>query len=156
MEGELSAYGIDVEVKKKTVEDVEMMDTLDPQIIIDQSPAEGTVLTKGEKVIIYIPDIYDRYPNFVEEKWTVEEVEDFCNTYGVKLEKKYQQTTSYEPGAIIRQSRVADSKISKGATLTITIAEAPPSNNDVNNEDDTKVEDENNTGTDEGTNGAGA
>ena len=156
VEGELSAYGIDVEVKKKTVEDVEMMDTLDPQIIIDQSPAEGTVLTKGEKVIIYIPDIYDRYPNFVEEKWTVEEVEDFCNTYGVKFEKKYQQTTSYEPGAIIRQSRVADSKISKGATLTITIAEAPPSNNDDNNEDDTKVEDENNTGTDEGTNGAGA
>ena len=157
VEGELSAYGIDVEVKKKTVEDVEMMDTLDPQIIIDQSPAEGTVLTKGEKVIIYIPDIYDRYPNFVEEKWTVEEVEDFCNTYGVKLEKKYQQTTSYEPGSIIRQSRVADSKISKGATLTITIAEAPPSNNDNNNDDDTKVEDENNnTGTDEGTNGAGA
>ena len=152
VEGELSAYGIDVEVKKKTVEDVEMMDTLDPQVIIDQSPEEGTVLTKGEKVIIYIPDIYDRYPDFVEEKWTVEEVEDFCNTYEIKLEKKYQQTTSFEPGTIIRQSRMADSKISKGATLTITIAEAPPSNNN----DDTENEENNNTGTDEGTNGAGA
>ena len=152
VEGELSAYGIDVEVKKKTVEDVEMMDTLDPQVIIDQSPEEGTVLTKGEKVIIYIPDIYDRYPDFVEEKWTVEEVEDFCNTYEIKLEKKYQQTTSFEPGTIIRQSRMADSKISKGATLTITIAEAPPSNKN----DDTENEENNNTGTDEGTNGAGA
>ena len=154
VEGELSAYGIDVEVKKKTVEDVEMMDTLDPQVIIDQSPEEGTVLTKGEKVIIYIPDIYDRYPDFVEEKWTVEEVEDFCNTYEIKLEKKYQQTASFEPGTIIRQSRMADSKISKGATLTITIAEAPPSNK--NDDTETENEENNNTGTDEGTNGAGA
>ena len=102
-------------------------------------------------VIIYIPDIYDRYPDFVEEKWTVEEVEDFCNTYEIKLEKKYQQTASFEPGTIIRQSRKVDTKITAGATLTITIAEAveiePPVVDDNTGENtETKPEENNGAG----------
>lgn len=135
VEGELAAYGIDVEIKKQ---EVDLAEELDSQIIIDQSPEVGTVLTKGDKVILYVPDIYDKYPDFVLENWTVEEVEDFAVTYGLILEKKYQQTTSYEPGKIIRQNRLADTKIVSGATLTITIAEAPPTNNTEDNSEDTE------------------
>lgn len=139
VEGELAAYGIEVEIKKQEVEDVETMDELDPQVIVAQEPEEGTKLSKGSKVILYIPDIFDRYPDFVEEKWTVEEVEDFAETYGLILTKKYQQTNNYEPGTIIRQNRLADTEIVAGATLTITIAEAiveePPVDEESSTED---------------------
>lgn len=154
VEGELAAYDIEVEVKKKELEDVEMMDELDPQVIIAQEPEEGTVLSKGSKVILYIPDIYDRYPDFVKDKWTVEAVEDFAETYGLVLEKTYQQTDNYEPGTIIRQNRMADSEIVAGATLKITIAEAvkkdPPveenNNTDSENNDNTSDDTSENTG----------
>ena len=156
VEGELAAYGIEVEVKKQDVEDLDEMDNLDPQVIIGQEPEEGTVLSKGSKVILYFPYIYDRYPDFVEEKWTVEEVEDFAETYGLILTKKYQKTDSYEPGTIIRQNRLADSEIVQGATLTITIAEAnvvePPVDDGSGTEDNTNDNNnENNDNTSEGT-----
>ncbi len=148
VQGELEAYDIEVEVKKQTVEDIDMMDELDQQVIIAQEPAEGTVLSKGDRVILYIPDIYDKYPDFVEEKWTVEEVEEFCSNYGIVLQKKYQKTSSYEPGTIIRQSRKVDTKITKGASLTITIAEAivedPPVVDDNSSENTEDTPEENN------------
>jgi len=151
VEAELKAtYGIEIEIKKKEVEDAE---GLDPQSIIDQEPKEGSILAKGEKLIIYIPDIYDKYPDFVNEEWTVEEVEEFALTYGLKLNKKYEQTSSYEAGKIIRQSRKADEKIVAGVSFTITIAEAIPNNdkqeetenNGSSSENDTENEGDNNT-----------
>ena len=139
-----------------------MMDELDPQVIIAQEPEEGTKLSKGSKVILYIPNIYDRYPDFVEEKWTVEEVEDFAETYGLILTKKYQQTNNYEPGTIIRQNRMADTEIVPGATLTITIAEPikedPPVDDGNGTEDnnDNSGENTDNGGTDSTTDNTGA
>ena len=119
----LEVYGLVVKVEKQDVEDMENTDELDAQTVIGQTPEEGTILKKGDKVTLYIPDIYDKYPDFVAEEWTVEDIEAFCEEYGLKLEKRYQVTTSYKPGKIIRQSRAAKSKIVSGATLVITIAE---------------------------------
>ena len=53
----------------------------------------------------------------------VEQVEDFAETYGLILKKKYQPTDSSAPGTIIRQNRVAGSKIVPDVELIITIAE---------------------------------
>ena len=155
VEGELAAYGIEVEVKKQDIEDLETMDNLDPQVIIGQEPEEGTVLSRGSKVVLYIPNIFDRYPDFVEEKWTVEEVEDFAETYGLILTKKYQKTDSYEPGTIIRQSRKKNQEIVSGAELVITIAEAnvvdPPVDDEGGTDDSNDNNEENNDNTSEGT-----
>ena len=162
VEGELAAYGIETEIKKQDVEDIEMMDELDPQVIIAQEPEEGTKLSKGSKVILYIPNIYDRYPNFVEEKWTVEEVEDFAETYGLILTKKYQQTNNYEPGTIIRQNRKENQEIVRGAELIITIAEPiqedPPVDDGNGTEDnnDNSGENTDNGGTNGTTDNTGA
>ena len=82
-------------------------------------------MKKGDKVTLYIPDVYDKYPDFVKEEWTIDDIDAFCQQYGITLEKKYQATSSYKPGQIIRQSRSAGSKIVSGATLIITIAEEP-------------------------------
>ena len=122
VEAELkTAYDIIVEVKKKSIDDIT---GVDPQVIIAQDPEVGTVIGKGDKVILYIPDVYDAYPDFVNENWTVAEVEDFASTYELVLEIKYQETSNYEPGTIIRQSREAGSKIVSTAKLIITVAKA--------------------------------
>ncbi len=124
----LRKYEITVDIVKKSIEGVESIDgiedmeALDDKTIIGQEPEEGTVLKKGEKVTLYVPDIFDKYPDFVNEQWTVSDVETFCSTYGISLQKKYQETSNYAPGSIIRQSREANTKIVSGATLVITIA----------------------------------
>ena len=74
--------------------------------------------------------MYEKYPNFVEEKWSVDDVKTFCEQYGLKLTvKEVDNTGDYEKGAIIYQSRAADSKIVNGTTLTINIAKAKPVTN---------------------------
>ena len=112
-------HGLEVEVKKKEVKDAE---GLDAQVIIDQNPAVGTELQKGDKVILYIPDIVEKYPDFVKDKWTVSDVEDFASTYKITLKKEYVTDTTEKEGTIIYQSRPAGSPVVAQATLTIRIA----------------------------------
>ena len=69
-------YNLNVTVEKIDVEDKE---DLDKQAIIKQEPIAGTKMAKGGKVILYIPNIVDTYPNFVEEAWTLEEIQNFCD-----------------------------------------------------------------------------
>ena len=122
VQGRLEVYGIKVEIKKKEVEDAT---NLKEGVIISHEPSEGTVLTKGETLILYVPDIYEKYPDFVAEGWTVDEVEAFADTYGLVWKSpKEQPTSSSEPGTILRQNRKAGTKIVAGADLQITIAVA--------------------------------
>ncbi len=114
-------YGLKVDIQKKSMENKE---GLDAQAILDQSPKAGTKLVKGDKVILYIPDIYEVYPDFVAEKYTVSDVEDFCSTYNITLNKK-QVDSEEEEGKILYQSRPAGSKIVSGASITIHIAKQP-------------------------------
>ena len=146
VQGRLEVYGIKVEIKKIEVEDAT---DVKEGIVISQEPAEGTVLTKGETLILYVPDIYEKYPDFVTEGWTVEEVEAFAETYGLIFKTpKEQPTSSSEPGTILRQNRKAGTKIVAGAELQLTIAVA------IENNDNTgKSEGDNSS--DEGTNDTG-
>ena len=59
------------------------------------------------------------------EGWSKEDAQTFCDKYGIKLTVKEQETTQYEEGKVIGQSRAAGSPIAKGSTLTITIAKKP-------------------------------
>ena len=122
-------HGLDVEIKKKEVKDAE---GLDAQVIIEQSPAVGTELQKGDKVILYIPDIFEEYPDFVKEKWTVSDVEDFASTYKITLKKEYVTDTTEKEGTIIYQSRPAGSKVVAQATLTIRIAKPEKTTDNTN------------------------
>ena len=66
-----------------------------------------------------------QYPNFVEDEYSVAEVEEFAEDYGINLTINYEETTEYEPGTIIRQSRAAGTTVVEGARLTITVAAEP-------------------------------
>lgn len=122
-------------------------DDLDPQAILDQEPKAGTKVQPGDTITLRIPEVYDVYPDFVAEGWTVDEVQAFCDQYGVVLRKKEQYDSSSPAGTILECDRGKDEPINKGAILTITIAAdrnepQPPSETDENSSGDS---DENKT-----------
>lgn len=113
-----SAEGMVVEIIKKAVDDLE---NLDSQSILEQKPEAGTTLKKGDTITLYIPDVYEKYPDFVQDDWTIDEVKDFCEIYNLKCSYEEIETSgNYEVGEIVRQSRKAGSAIEKYSTLTIT------------------------------------
>lgn len=124
----LSNLGIDVEIKKKTVENPsEYVGKED--LIIDQEPKykedEETKIEKKDKIILYIPDIFNEYPNMVDESWTLNDAIDFSNKYSLTLRvkdkkgKTIMEFNDYLDSKIINQSR--NGKITSGAILTVTL-----------------------------------
>ena len=94
----------------------------DKQERIKQEPDAGTKVAKGDKVTLYIPDIVDEYPNFVEEAWSLEEIQNFCDEYGIVVTFTAKPTNEYQENTIISQSRSAGTTIVKGANLTVVYA----------------------------------
>ncbi len=120
-----SIYGMNVELIKKEVDNY-----TEAQGILEQKPEAGTTLKKGDTITLYIPDIYEKYPDFVKEGWKVAEVENFCKVQGLRLVTETTETNNYPDGSIVGQSRPAGTVIERNATLTITIAK-----NSTNSED---------------------
>ena len=115
-------HGLTVSVEKK---DVESSGDYGEQEIIDQSIQPGTVVAKGDSIILYIPNTIDGYPNMVEDGWTVEDVEAFCTKYSITLKIDYEETTQYEEGTLISQSRSPKTPVVKGSNLKIVVAKKP-------------------------------
>ena len=116
-------YGLNVTVEKKEPTDSDK--EYDEQEIIGQSLAAGSEVKKGDSIILYIPDIVDKFPDMVSDGWSIEDVEAFCDKYNLVLEKNYQASTKDAPGKIIDQSRAPGSPIYEGRTLKVTIATEP-------------------------------
>ena len=133
-------YGLNVTIEKKDVEDGK---EYNEEEIISQDVKVGTRVAKGSKITLYIPKIVDEYPNFVSEEWTLEEIKNFCDKYGVVVTFVPKQTDEYPENTIISQSRAAKTTIVKGATLKIVYAvkyneTATDTNTDNNKDDDNK------------------
>ena len=80
---------------------------------------------KRETLILYVPDIKTKFPDFVEEKWTLSDIEAFCDKYGLNLEKEEVEvatTAGYKDGEVINTNRAKGSDIVKGTTLRVKIA----------------------------------
>ncbi len=125
------AYKVTVNIVKKEVDD---LDGIDEYTILEQSPKAGTEIREGDTITFYVPDLYEKYPDFVNDGWTVEQVEEFCEKYNLNLLKTEEDTTNYKDGAIIYQRPVAGSKIESNTTVRITIARTPPVNDTENPE----------------------
>ena len=132
-----------VTVEKK---DVDTSKEYNEQEIVDQSVKAGTVLGKGDSITLYIPNILEGYPNMVEEEWTIDDVEAFCTKYNVTLKIDYKETSDYEEGTLISQSRSPKTPIVSGTTLKIVVAkkveivndDPKPSNDPNSNTTETK------------------
>ncbi len=142
-------YGLKVTIKPK---DVDMNSDYDEQEIIEQSVPAGTKLGKGDPITLYIPNIVESYPDMVEEGWTLEDVEAFCQKYEIDLKIDYEETIQFDEGTLISQSRSPKTPIVSHSDLRIVIAKKPeietqPTPNgsttekeNENQEEDTKTE----------------
>ncbi|MBE6160003.1 MAG: Stk1 family PASTA domain-containing Ser/Thr kinase [Lactobacillales bacterium] len=119
-----------LEGKKIVVETDEEEHTKDEteikeNIILKQDVEVGKKLVPGDKITLTIPKFIVNYPDFVNEVYTIEEVEKFCKENGVTLVKKEKESSTDKDGSIIYQSRTAGTKVVSGTTLTITVSKAP-------------------------------
>ena len=113
-------YELNVVVEK--IDPEEGVEYEDKQAIIKQEPEVGTKVSKGEKITLYIPNVVDEYPNFLDDTWTLDDIQAFCDEYGVNVTFVPKQTEDYPENTIIEQSRAAGDPIIKGANLKITYA----------------------------------
>lgn len=125
IKGKLETYGIEVVIEEQEIDDKDKKENIkyEENLIIGQNVDPETTLKKGDKITLYITKIEDKYPNIVEESWTIEEAQNWAKEKGINLKVKYKSVWDQESGIIIEQDRKAGSIIVKGATLTITVTE---------------------------------
>ena len=118
--GFLQAHNINVEVKKKDVENIEDYESGQ---VIDQSIKAGEKIGVNDFIILYIPNLEVKYPNFTNGQFKVEDVQKFCDEHGVTLEIVKEENNSYNDGTIFYQSRPEGYTVSSGTTLKIKVAD---------------------------------
>lgn len=116
-------YKMKVVEKKK---EVESLDSIDQYTILEQEPKEGSKLSIGDTITLYTPDIYDKYPDFVKDKWTIERVRDFARKYNINLQESAVDSEK-DKDSIIRQNREAGTKIEANATLSVSYSKGKQS-----------------------------
>lgn len=117
-------YGLEVTIEKKDPTDDSK--EYDEDEIIGQSLAAGSEVKKGDSLILYTPNIIEEYPDFVGEKWSLADIEEFCDKNGLKINEipeKVAYSSSYNDNEVIRTNRTAGTKIYKGTTLTVYYAQ---------------------------------
>lgn len=118
IKGKLEAYGIDVSTEKK---DTENNGKVKANTILSQDVKAGEKIGKGDIITLTIPNLYVTYPDFAKEGYSLVDVKKFCKDNNITLEVKYQSDASHKNDEIIYQNMVSGTKVSEGATLTITL-----------------------------------
>lgn len=124
-------YSIEAILKLKGIEVIKEeqeftnKDEAQEDIILKQDVEVGKRLVSGDRITLTVPKFVTTYPDFVNEKYTREQVEKFCQDNHIVVTIEEVETNSYAEGTIYAQSREAGTKVISGATLKITIAIAP-------------------------------
>lgn len=124
----LEELGLKVDIEKKEVKNPSEY-VGKSNTIIDQDPKYSDTneekVEKGDKITLYIPDIYSEYPDMVKEGWTLSKIEEFAKSYGLTLVvkdstgKTLSDYSQYSTKTIKEQNRTG--KIASGVSLTVTI-----------------------------------
>ena len=119
----LEKKGIIVEIKE---EEHSTDDNLEEGTIIEQSIKEGEKIKKGDTIVLTVVKMVTVYPDFVNEGYTLEKVQAFCDKNNITLETIEKETKDAKEGSIIYQNRTAGSKVVSGVTLKVTVAKKIP------------------------------
>ena len=111
----LESKGLNVIIE--TTEAVDDMFT--EGMIARQSIDPGTKVKSGETITLYIPNINSTYPDFTSGEYTLNDVQAFCDKYGISLTTENDEEAA--SGTITYQSRAAGSKVISHSSLTIKI-----------------------------------
>ena len=114
-------YSLKVLIEEKEVEEKEDK-KYDDEEIVAQSVEKGKTLRTGDEIILYIPKVLEKYPDFVNENWSITDIQNWAKEKEINLVIVEKETNEYKEGAIISQNRAKDSVVTKGAELKITIA----------------------------------
>lgn len=118
IKAKLEALGLKVETEK---EDISNESGAEENIILSQNIKAGEKLDKGDTIILTIPNIYATYPDFAKDGYSLVDVKNFCSENGLTLDVTYKEDQSQKDGSIIYQNMMAGTKVSKGATVKITV-----------------------------------
>ena len=124
----LTGLGLDAKIEKKEIDSPK--DYIGKTgIVIDQSPKfnpeEEIELEAGREIILYVPDIFEDYPDMIGEGWTIAKVEEFANDYGLTMNVKDKKGntisdySTYLNEVVIEQNRTG--KIASGVAFTVAI-----------------------------------
>jgi len=103
-------------------DEVDNLNEFEEGEIISTEPEVGTILKEGDTVTIHVPDMTAEYPDFTSNEYTLKDIEAFAEKYELELNISYEETSDYEAGTIISQSREAGSTVISGMSLKIVIA----------------------------------
>ena len=118
-------YGVYVKI-----ESIDTDESYSANEIIKTSPEAGEKVGSDNTVILYIKHIDNTYPDF--SSYSLSDIEDWCNEYGITLKTHYVETSDYSAGTIYEQSKTVGAKVVAGQTLEIYIAqEATDSETDI-------------------------
>ena len=119
----LEKDGIVVTIQKKDPTD-ESKKYPDDEII-DQSLGKGNELKKGDSIILYVASNETKFPDFVAEGYSSDDVRAFCDENALVCTYNEDETDSVPEGRITYQSRKAGTVVAKGSNLTVKYAVKP-------------------------------
>lgn len=132
VKGALETLGLKVTIEKKDVENTEGKE-YDSSIIIEQSIKKGEKVEKDTEIILYIPNVLVKYPDFTT--YTLEQIKAWCDQNNVILTVEYEEIATYPAGTIFYQSRTAGDTVVANATLKIGISKASTTDDSSTTED---------------------
>lgn len=132
VKGMLEGKGIKVLVESRDLGPEDDIEDYDADVIMGQSIEKGEYISKGDTITIYIPNIKNEYPDFTNGTFAVSDILDFCNNFELKCTFKDNKTKStlnvnednlvdYVSAEIASQNRTEGTKVTKGASLTISL-----------------------------------
>ncbi len=129
IQGALEAQGIRVYSEPRDIAEDDDSDYEENEIL-DQSVPAGETLKSGDEITLYVPNIKDLYPDFTDG-YEIIDILDFCEEYELtcKFVDKDKNTLSinkgnaseYDKYKITSQNRKEGAKVTKNASLTITL-----------------------------------
>lgn len=98
--------------------------------VLKTSPIAGAKVRKGSSehsctITIYVPEVEEKYPDFTNGEYSLEDVKKFCTENNIKLQLKYEEKANLSEGTIIKQDRPSGSVVLPGITFTITLSTKP-------------------------------
>jgi len=115
----LEQQGINIiEETKEVTKDDNIVD----KTIVEQNIEVGKELEKGDSITFVVAKLIVVYPDFVNENYTLEQVQTFCEDNNITLNSTTKETNDYAENVILSQSRTAGSKVVSGVTLRVTYA----------------------------------
>ena len=79
----------------------------------------------GDSITLYIPDIVVTYPNFKDGTYDVESIEQFALDNDLTVTIEYEETTEYDAGTILSQSKPEGYTVQAGQTFKVVVAAVP-------------------------------